>query len=143
MKYSKQGLELTKSFESCRFSSYKDVGGVWTIGYGHTRGVGPDQTCTKEQAEAWLIEDIAQAEQNVNTHVRVTLTQEEFDSLVDFDFNCGSKALNGSTLLKLVNSGDMNHAAREFEKWDHVGGKVVAGLLRRRLAEEKLFKGEN
>lgn len=135
MRYSKQGLALTEQFEGCRLTAYLDQVGVPTIGYGHTRGVHLGMTCTQEQAEAWLREDIALCEQDVNTHVKVPLAQGEFDALVDFAFNLGCQSLNGSTLLRLLNAGDYHGAAAEFEKWDHVGGKIVAGLLRRRQAE--------
>jgi lysozyme len=135
MQYSKQGLALTEQFEGCRLTAYPDQVGVPTVGYGHTRGVRLGMTCTQEQAEAWLRDDIAICEQDVNTHVKVPLTQGEFDALVDFSFNLGCQSLNGSTLLRLLNAGDYHGAAAEFEKWSHAGGKVVAGLLRRRQAE--------
>ena len=141
MQYSKQGVALTERFEGVRLTAYQDQVGVWTIGYGHTRGVRPGDTCTLEQAQAWLLEDIAICEQDVNTHVKVPLTQGEFDALVDFAFNLGCASLNGSTLLRLLNAGDYHGAAAEFERWDHAGGKAVAGLLRRRQAEEAEFKG--
>jgi lysozyme len=140
MKYSAQGLALTEKFEGVRLTAYQDQVGVWTIGYGHTRGVKPGDTCTEEQAQAWLREDIALCEQDVNTHVKVPLTQGEFDALVDFSFNLGCASLNGSTLLRLLNATDYHGAAAEFEKWDHAGGKVVAQLLQRREAEEQLFQ---
>lgn len=139
MKYSKQGLQLTEGFEGCRFVAYQDSVGVWTIGYGHTRGVKQGDNCTQEQAIAWLIQDVAYAEDDVNTYVLVDLNQNEFDALVDFAFNLGNDALNKSTLLRLVNHHDNEHAALEFEKWSHAGGKLVAGLLRRRQAEKALF----
>ncbi len=140
MKYSKSGLALTENFESCALVAYKDVKGVWTIGWGHTGIlVVEGLTCTQAQADAWLLQDCASAEMAVNRLVRITLTQAEFDALVDFAFNCGIGAFAGSTLLKLLNVGDINGAANEFEKWDHASGKVVAGLLRRRLAEMQEF----
>jgi lysozyme len=142
LKYSKAGAELTKSFESCKLVAYhgeKDPPDVWTIAWGHTRGVKPGMTCTPEQADAWLAEDYAICEADVNAHVTVPLTQGEFDALVDFAFNLGDGSLNGSTLLKDLNAGNYHAAAAEFEKWDHAGGHVVAGLLRRRLAEEQEF----
>lgn len=142
MTYSKQGIQLTEGFEGCKLVAYQDQVGVWTIGYGHTRGVTEGMTCTQEQAEQWLLEDIQIAVANVNTHVNVEVTQGEFDALVDFAFNCGCKNLDSSTLLKLLNGGaDITRVAAEFEKWDHAGGKVVAGLLRRRIAEEHEFTG--
>jgi lysozyme len=141
MKYSPRGRQLTERWEKCRLIAYKPLKtDVWTIGYGHTKGVYEGMTCTKEQADVWLCEDIDIAETNVNTHVTVKITQGMFDALVDFDINCGNKALDNSTLLKFVNSNDKEAAAKEFEKWDHSGGKIIAGLLRRRQDELNLFK---
>lgn len=137
--YSRAALSLTENFEGCKLESYQDQVGVWTIGYGHTRGVGPNMTCTQAQAESWLRFDLAIAEAYVNAHVSVALTQGEFDALVDFSFNLGLGALHSSTLLRLLNSGDYAGAAAEFEKWDRAGGNVVAGLLCRRLAEKAEF----
>lgn len=139
MQYSQSGEALTKRFESCRLVAYQDQVGVWTIGWGHTAGVYDGMTCTQDQADQWLRDDYAQCVSDVNTHVAVPLTQGEFDALVDFSFNLGCASLNGSTLLKLLNEGNYAAAANEFEKWDHAGGKVVAGLLRRRQAEEAEF----
>ncbi len=140
MQYSKKGLELTKSFEACRLTAYQDIKGIWTIGFGHT---GPEVVeglvCTQDQADAQLAIDLLRAEHMVNTYVTVPLTQGQYDALVDFAFNLGVNAEKGSTLLKLVNVGNFTAAAEEFEKWSHASGKVVAGLLRRRLAEKEEF----
>jgi lysozyme len=143
MQYSKKGLELTERFEGCKLHAYQDQVGVWTIGYGHTRGVNPGAVCTQEQAEKWLQEDVALCVADVNSHVILPdLTQGEFDALVDFAFNLGNDALNKSTLLKLVNQHQLAQAAEEFHKWDHAGGKELAGLLKRRLAEKADFLGQ-
>ena len=139
MTYSQDGLHLTEQFEGCKLEAYLDSVGVPTIGYGHTHGVTLGMTCTQEQAEEWLLEDVQAAVNAVNSMVRVPLTQQEFDALVDFTFNLGSGSLQHSTLLRLLNSGDYQGAAGEFEKWDKAGGKVLAGLLRRRQAEEEMF----
>lgn len=139
MQYSRVGLALTERFEGCRLQAYQDSVGVWTIGYGHTRGVQQGMTCTQEQAEEWLVQDSLQAQDAVNDLVTVLLTQPEFDALVDFTFNLGAGALAESTMLRLLNAGDFAGAAGQFELWDHAGGKVVAGLLRRRLAEKQEF----
>ena len=143
MEYSKTGLRLTESFEGDRLTAYQDQVGVWTIGFGHTAGVSEGMTCTQEQAEAWLQEDLAWAVSVVNRHVTVQVTQGEFDALVDFTFNLGAGRFNHSHLLQLVNAGDLTGAADEFEKWAYAGGHVVAGLLRRRQAEKDLFTGDN
>ncbi len=139
MEYSLDGLHLTESFESCRLQAYLDSAGVPTIGYGHTHGVTLGMSCTQEEAEQWLQQDIQVAAQAVNGMVTVALTQPEFDALVDFTFNLGTGNLQKSTLLRLLNAGDYKGAAAEFEKWDRAGGKVMAGLLRRRQAEEQMF----
>jgi lysozyme len=84
-------------------------------------------TCTQEQAEQWLEQDVQVAVQAVNNLVTVALTQQQFDVLVDFTFNLGTGALQHSTLLRLLNSGNYRGAAGEFEKWDKAGGKVLPG----------------
>jgi lysozyme len=139
MEYSPDGLKLTESFEGCRLQAYLDSVGVPTIGYGHTHGVTMGMTCTQEQADAWLQEDVQEAVQAVNNLVTVPLTQQQFDALVDFTFNLGTGALQHSTLLRLLNSGNYQGAAGEFEKWDKAGGKVLPGLLKRRQAERDMF----
>lgn len=139
MTYSQDGMHLTESFESCRLTAYLDSVGVPTIGWGHTSGVKIGMTCTQEQADQWLQEDVQSAVNAVNTMVKVQLTQQEFDALVDFTFNLGSGNLQHSTLLRLLNAGDYSGAAAEFDKWDRAGGQAMAGLLRRRQSEEDLF----
>lgn len=141
MTYSKTGEQLTEQFESCRLEAYQDSAGIWTCGWGHTFGVNADTTCTQEQADAWLLQDIESAAGTVNRMVTVALTQDEFNALTDFTYNCGSGNFAGSTMLRLLNQGDYAGAAEEFCKWDHAGGVVVAGLLRRRLAEKDEFNG--
>jgi lysozyme len=140
MNYSKSGIQLTEQFEGCRLTAYQDQVGRWTIGYGHTAGVQPGQVCTQEQAEEWLQEDTAWAVRVVNAAVRVSLSQGEFDALTDWVFNLGSGNFQHSHLLELVNQGDFTNAANEFQKWDRAGGQVVAGLLRRRIAEQQEFQ---
>lgn len=138
--YSDNGLALTKQFEGCKLSAYQDQVGVWTIGYGHTgAGVASGLTITQDQADALLTSDIAAAATFVNQIVTVPLQQNQFDALVDFVFNLGRTRFGGSTLLKNLNTGDFAGAAAQILVWDHAGGQVVAGLLRRRQAEKALF----
>jgi lysozyme len=139
MQYSKNGLALTESFEGCALIPYQDVAGVWTDGYGNTHNVVPGQAITQAQAEADLLRNVAEAVAAVNRLVHIAMSQDEFDSLVDFTFNLGIGNFAGSTLLKLLNARDIEGAANEFQKWSEAGGHVVAGLLRRRLAERALF----
>jgi len=138
--YSGDGLSLTEQFEGCSLTAYQDQVGVWTIGYGHTGpDVTPALTITQDQAQALLAQDVGAAAACVNKVVTIALTQDEFDALVDFVFNLGAQAFTGSTLLRDLNAGDPTAAAAQFDLWDHAGGAVVAGLLRRRQAETALF----
>ena len=139
--YSGSDLVLTEQFEGCQLNAYQDVVGVWTIGYGHTGpDVSPGSTITQAQAVQLLQQDVASAAACVNQAVIVQLNQDEFDALVDFVFNLGQSAFRSSTMLKDLNAGDFAGAADQFDKWDHAGGKVVAGLLRRREAEQAVFE---
>jgi len=137
--YSPAGLALTKKFEGLRLSSYQDSGGVWTIGYGHTKGVGPGQAISEAEADRLLALDLAEAVQAVNRLVRVSVTQNQFDALVDFTFNLGGHRLAESTLLRLVNEQKFDLAVREFPKWVYAGSQVLPGLVVRRKAEAELF----
>ena len=138
--YSDNGFALTRSFEGLRLTAYQDCGGVWTIGYGHT---GPEVraglTITQAEADALLRSDVEDAVTCVNRAVNVPITQNQFDALVDFCFNCGRGSLLQSTLLRKVNIGDFAGAAAQFALWDHAGGEVVEGLVKRRTAEAELF----
>ena len=140
--YSNTGLALTRSFEGLRLTAYQDSAGVWTIGYGHT---GPEvhrgQCIREPEAEALLRSDLAAAVQCVRRAVQVELAQHQFDALVDFCYNAGRGGFQGSSLLRYVNQGEFDNAAAQFGLWVHAGGRVLAGLVRRRAAEAALFSG--
>ena len=144
MRTSDAGLDLIKHHEGVETEAYPDPGSddgrPWTIGVGHTKGVKKGDTCTVAQAMAWLREDIQDAEAAVLRLVKVPLTQAQFDSLVSFVFNVGSGALEKSTLLRMLNSGDYFGAAVQFERWNKNDGRVMAGLTRRRKEERNLFE---
>lgn len=140
MEYSKNGLHLTEQFEGCRLKAYQDVKGVWTIGYGHTFGVTPGMEINQSEADEFLQSDLRNAISCVNRLVTVTLSQQEFDALVDFTFNLGCGLFGDSTLLKNLNAGDYQGAAQEFDRWDFAAGKQVQGLLLRRQRETTEFE---
>lgn len=141
MNYSKDLLSLLETFEGCELKAYQDVGGVLTIGYGHTGSdVFPGMTISLAQAEKLAEQDLQSAVAAVKSLVKVALTQNEFDALCDFVYNVGRENFERSTMLHLLNVGEYHLAAEEFVRWDKVNGKPVAGLLRRREAEESLFK---
>jgi GH24 family phage-related lysozyme (muramidase) len=132
------GEALIKSFEGCSLTAYRDGAGVPTIGFGHTLGVAMGLTITPEQAEAFFLSDTASIVAAVNACVN-TCTQNQFDALVDFAYNCGVQNLKDSTLLHLHNAGDYAGAAGQFGLWVHANGEVLAGLVTRRAAEARLY----
>lgn len=138
--YTKSGYDLTKHWEQCRLVAFKHKGDVWTIGWGHTRGVHEGQTCTQAEADAWLVADLVFAQLEVQTHVSIPITQNEYNALVDFVYNLGGGAFEKSTLRADLNAGNFAAAADEFKKWDHAAGKELAGLLARRQEEAELFR---
>ncbi|WP_104097390.1 lysozyme [Stutzerimonas kunmingensis] len=142
MHISQKGLDLIKSFEGLRLSAYKCPADVWTIGYGATAGVKAGQTITKERAEELLREDVKRFEGYVERLVKVPLTQGQHDALTSFVYNLGAGNLSNSTLLRLLNAGDYAGAAAQFDRWNKAGGKVLAGLVRRRAAERALFESK-
>lgn len=137
---SQKGINLICSFEGCKLNSYKDIVGFLTIGYGHTgEDVQENQTITQQEANDLLLKDLVKFEVGVSSLAWVTLNQNQFDALVSFSYNLGLNTLKNSTLLKKLNNNDYDGASNEFLKWDHAGGKQVAGLTRRRQAEQDLF----
>lgn len=136
---SDKGVDLIKYFEGYRSTAYNDGVGVYTIGYGHTKGVKKGDTITKEKAEAYLRQDLKDAENAVNKYVKVALNQNQFDALVSFTFNLGAGNLMKSTLLKYLNASNYQKASQEFPKWVNAGGKKLQGLVTRRAKEVELF----
>ena len=116
-------VKKVAEFEGLRTLAYKCPGGVWTIGYGHTAGVKPGQRCTRLQAEAWLREDLAMAAREVEA-LGLDLAQGQAEALVDFVFNLGIGALEGSTLLKKIRAGaGTAEIQAEFRRWVYAGGR--------------------
>jgi len=151
MKLSQQGEKLIKSFEGLRLAAYRDVAGVWTIGYGSThyhdgRTVKPgDKLSSEVQASAIFVNTLGQYEAAVNNYVKVPLTQDQFDALVSFTYNEGTYALKESTLLKKLNARDYDSAANQLLIWNKItdqrsGEKIECDTLtERRIAERHLF----
>lgn len=138
---SKDGLDLIKEFEGWSATTYYDVAGFPTIGYGHLLKDGErfDEPITKLQGEALLLSDIDWAEDAVNAEVEVGLNQFEFDALCSLVYNIGRRNFANSTLLVLLNQNKRTLVAGEFGKWKKAGGKVVQGLVNRRAREAQLF----
>ena len=135
MKISNTGLELIKSFEGCRLTAYQDSVGVWTIGWGHTKGVYKGQKITQQQADDMLKDDMGVYESKVNKYNgKYNFNQNQFDALTSFAYNVGS-------IDQLTSNGTrtISQISNKFLAYNKAGGKVLAGLTRRRQAEKKLF----
>jgi len=139
-------IEMKEEGGVAKLVAYNDGTGTWTIGFGHTSSAGlprvyPGMTITLEQADAILGTDLSAVENDVNHHVNVQLTQNQFDALVSFDFNTG--ALDRSGLLQLINGGVTNPQliTNAFEAWRYakVRGIEVPILLGRRQDEAKVY----
>jgi lysozyme len=128
-----------QEFEGLRLTAYKCPAGVWTIGFGHTKGVKQGMTITKSQAETLLRGDLLPCEEYVRG-LNLELTQGQFDALVDFCFNLGTAALQRSTLLqKIRTKADEQTIRGEFAKWVNSGGVRLQGLVKRRAWEADRF----
>ena len=137
MKTSQRGINLIKQFEGIRLTAYKCPAGVYTIGYGHTRGVKRGMKITEEEASAYLTADLRNSEKAVERYDSVYhWNQNEFDALVSFTFNCGA-----ANLRSLLRNGRRNRSqiAATLPLYRKAGGKVLKGLERRRAAEKALF----
>lgn len=140
------GISLIKEFEGFDSKAYKCCAGVWTIGYGATyymdgTPVKEGDTITKEEAEK-LLNEMSEEKYGVYVDKYVTsdINQYQRDALISFAYNCGNANLKSSTLLKKININPNDKTIRnEFLKWNKSGGKVIAGLTRRREAEADLY----
>ncbi len=139
MNTSQNGIDLIKHFEGCELKAYKCPAGVWTIGYGHIKGVQEGDVITEQQADEMLVEELYEYENYINTLVNVPLNQNQYDALVSWVYNLGSSNLQASTLLKVLNAGDYDNVPEQIMRWNKAGGKVLEGLTRRRQAEADLF----
>ncbi len=135
MKISDSGIKLIKEFEGCRLDAYKCPAGVWTIGYGHTGDVRQGQKITAAQAEAYLRVDLEKFERKVEKYnKKYSWNQSEFDAMVSFAYNVGSidqLTANGTRSRNVI--------AEKMLQYNKAGGRVLAGLTRRRQAERELF----
>jgi lysozyme len=141
-----KAVDLGEEFEGFRSAPYQDSVGVWTIGFGSTRDenslpvTANTPPVTEDDARVLARRDLMSAAAEVTRDVSVDLTDNQVAALEDFIYNLGAGNFRSSTLLRKLNAGDYDGAAAEFDKWDMAGGRVLAGLLRRRQAETDLFQ---
>lgn len=145
MKINQASVDLVKEFEGLRLTAYQDFVGVWTIGYGTTAAAGvgitpaKGMTITQAQAEMYLKRGLEKFAKQIEPNIKRAVNENQFSAMVSLAYNIGPGAFNKSTLLKRLNAGDVQGAADQFLVWNKAGGKVLAGLTRRRKAERELF----
>ena len=140
MKITNEGINLIKKFEGLRLEAYLCPAGVWTIGYGHTKGVKKGDKITEETANMLLELDLNDFIVGVQKLLKKNINNNQFSALVSFAYNLGLNNLKNSTLLKKVNSNSKDRTiVDEFIKWIYAGGKPLEGLKRRRQAEAYLY----
>lgn len=135
------GIAIIKEFEGLRLESYLCPAGVWTIGYGTTKGVQPNMCISEAKAEELLREDLASFEAGIqNTLNGIALNENQFSALVSLCYNCGLAPIKqGNTIRRTLEAGDYSGAADGFLLWRKAGGRVLEGLVRRRKRERELF----
>ncbi len=141
MQASQTALNLIKKYEGFSAKIYLCPAGKATIGYGHVVKKSENflKTISKKQAEKLLADDALQVCEQISKLLKITLSQNQFDAVVCFVYNVGIGNFTNSTMLKLLNSGDIKAAAGEFERWIYSNGKILSGLKTRRQEEKQLF----
>lgn len=141
MKLSHGGARLIEGFEGFRSCPYRDAVGVWTIGYGSTKGVGPNTKCISRQAaEDRLMREVDATYGHAVNALNVDLTQGQFDALTSFVYNVGPGGVGPNTGVgRALRAKNHRRAADELLKWDKAGGRALPGLTRRRQAERRLY----
>lgn len=141
MSVSDKGVDLVKYYEGCYLNAYQDVVGVWTIGYGHTKGVYRGQRLANErEAHNILKADLDEHMKLPKQDLTGDMNQNQYDALCSFAFNLGTGIFrNNRNLLDAINSGNWHEASRIMNLFVNAGGKPYLGLIRRRRAETDLM----
>lgn len=143
MRISDKGIELIKTFEGCKLTAYRDSVGVWTIGYGHTRGVRRGDVISMSKAIDYLREDLIPVEREIN-NMGVSLQQGQYDALCSWIFNLGVGNFRSSTMRKYILARkSSDEITAQMIRWHRAGGKPLLGLKRRRVAEANMWVGAN
>lgn len=139
-------LPLIKKFESWSSKAYPDPKGqdvTWSIGWGHQIRPGEpydrNSEISRAEGDDLLRVDAGGAYNDVQNNVSADLNPNQIAALISFRYNVGSHAFETSTLLSLVNQGELDAAANEFSRWVHANGQIDEDLVSRRQQEMELF----
>ena len=146
MRTNEQGIAIIKKYEGCSLKCYLDPIGIPTIGYGsiwgfdHARLASDHRDITEDEAEYLLKRELLTTENAVARLVKSPLTKNQFSAVCCLVYNVGSGKFKSSTIRMKLNRKDFTGASNEFWKWRRAGGKILKGLVRRRIAERNLFE---
>lgn len=145
MKINQATIDLIKEYEGFEAKAYKCPAGVWTIGYGTTAaadvGITPaaGMVIGKSEAEGYLHAALDKFSNQITPAIKNPINENEFGAFLSLAYNIGATAFKKSSALRHFNAGDKVKAADAMLLWNKAGGKVLAGLVRRRTAERALF----
>jgi lysozyme len=145
MNINKATVDLVKEFEGCKLTAYKDVAGVWTIGYGTTARAGlgiipvEGMTITQDEADRLLLDGLNKFADQIRPMLPADINDNMFGACLSLAYNVGGYNFGRSTVLSTLQDGDYAKSADAFLMWNRAGGKILKGLVRRREAERKLF----
>lgn len=133
-------LAFVGAWEGTRLTAYLDTGGVPTICTGSTRGVQMGQTATKAECDAMFTRDLIEHERGMRACIRQpdALPDQTYVALLSWTFNVGVGAACRSTLVRMINAGDLRGACNQLPRWVKDNGVVIRGLVNRRVSERAL-----
>lgn len=131
-------IALVGGYEGLRTVAYRDVVGIPTICFGETRGVKMGDTATVEQCKTMLGDALIEFSAGLDKCLTYKVPDKPYTAFLSWSYNVGLGAACKSTLVKKANAGDVRGACNELPKWNRAGGRVVAGLTKRRLDEQRI-----
>ena len=142
-------IEILKQFEGFIKYPVQDYS-QYTVGYG-TRCPDADlaryrkQGITEEEAEELLWSYLETMCERLNQFIasnKLSLKQNQFDALVLFTYNVGTGWFHGTSDIKtaITNGVSDNDLIYYLSRWCTADGKVLTGLVERRLAEADLLR---
>jgi len=137
-----ESINIIKKYEGLRLKPYLCPAGLKTIGYGHVILPGENfgDSISEQVAQGLLEADLKRFERGVSNLCRGVAHPMKFGALVSFAFNLGLGALQRSTLRQKVLRGEDDEVPAEFLKWVRGGGRILPGLVKRRVAEAALWQ---
>ena len=143
---SNNGLKFTAAFEQFRGTAYRATPAekYLTIGYGHYGSdVKEGQKITEGQALILLNRDMAAAVKAVDVVAHPSLTQAQFDAVVDLVFNAGAGVIASNTGTgQALRAGDVKTLRAKLALFINQNGEPVLGLRRRVAGRLALFDGK-